>query len=63
MQFSYCLLCGGRTQIGFVVPEYSGDDLQFVTRNGSYVLPNGVIVLVDEDLSAFAEGLLFLGIS
>lgn len=31
---------------------------RFVTRNGSYILPNGIIVLVDEDIEAFMNGTL-----
>ena len=29
-----------------------------VTANGSYILPNGVIVLVDEDIEAYLNGTL-----
>ena len=31
---------------------------QLVTENGSFVLPNGVIVLVDEDIAAYLNGTL-----
>ena len=29
-----------------------------VTLNGSYILPNGIIVLVDEDIEAYFNGTL-----
>ena len=29
-----------------------------VTINGSYILPNGIIVLVDEDIEAYENGTL-----
>ena len=29
-----------------------------VTLNGSYILPNGIIVLVDEDVEAYLNGTL-----
>ena len=29
-----------------------------VTLNGSYILPNGIIVLVDEDIEAYMDGTL-----
>ena len=29
-----------------------------VTANGSYILPNGIIVLVDEDIEAYLNGTL-----
>ncbi|MDY2888847.1 MAG: hypothetical protein SOU19_04695 [Candidatus Caccosoma sp.] len=32
--------------------------IKFVTRNGSYILPNGIIALVDEDIEAFMNGTL-----
>lgn len=52
-----CLLCGGTADIGFVVdPPLSL--VQYRTANGSYVLPNGVTVLVEEDIDAFLAGTL-----
>lgn len=36
-----------------VVQIESTTAIQLVTENGSFVLPNGVIVLVDEDLGAY----------
>ena len=33
-------------------------NIQKVTINGSYILPNGIIVLVDEDIEAYENGTL-----
>ena len=52
-----CLLCGGDAERGFVVIG-SSSEIQIVTENGSYVLPNGITVLVDEDIAAFLNGTL-----
>ena len=54
---SICLECG------YMVTLTSGfipiiQNVQKVTLNGSYVLPEGVIVLVDEDLDAYYNGTL-----
>ena len=53
-----CVLCGHR------IP-YEDDgfgqiimNVQKVTLNGSYILPNGIIVLVDEDIEAYFNGTL-----
>lgn len=60
--YTKCLLCGGLAEIGvftfgkapitIYASEYFG--------NGSVVLPNGVIVLSDEDLENFYDGTLLI---
>ena len=52
-----CVLCGGKVDMGFIIVD-SIKSCKFVTRNGSYILPNGVIVLVDEDVEAYINGTL-----
>lgn len=52
----YCLLCGGLVDIGFVVPESNAVD--YVTENGSYILPNGITVLAEADVEAYLNGTL-----
>jgi hypothetical protein len=53
-----CLLCN------HLVPYNDGGfgqiihQIQKVTLNGSYILPNGIIVLVDEDIEAYLNGTL-----
>ena len=53
--YATCLQCKGRASVGFVEfpPESS---TLYRTANGSYILPNGVIVLVEEDIEAFFQG-------
>ena len=59
-KYATCLLCGGSARMGFV--QAGIKENQLVTENGSYVLPNGVIVLVDEDSCAYLNGtLVFYG--
>lgn len=53
-----CLLCGGQASIGFVDPGPLSAEILLRTANGSYVLPNGVIVLVDEDIESYFAGTL-----
>lgn len=50
-----CFLCGGRADIGFVteIGLLSLGESRRVTKNGSFILPNGVIVLVEEDVEAY----------
>lgn len=58
-QYATCLLCGGLAEIGFVGPDgLSRGSFSTITASGSYILPNGVIVLVDEDVSKFMNGTL-----
>ncbi len=52
-----CILCGGPADMELIITENT-KSIKFVTRNGSYILPNGIIVLVDEDIEAFMNGTL-----
>ena len=49
-----CLLCGGQAEIGFV--PINSITIKYVSENGSFILPNGVIVLVDEDIEDYLNG-------
>ena len=54
-----CIGCGGMIRVN----QFDGftqiiQSAQKVTLNGSYILPDGVIVLVDEDLDAYYNGTL-----
>ena len=53
--YTICMLCRGRAPIGNLmsVPEGLAH-----TDNGSYILPNGTIVLVEEDVEAYLAGTL-----
>ena len=55
--YATCILCGGRASVGFVQYPPESSTL-YRTANGSYILPNGVIVLVEEDIEAFFQGTL-----
>ena len=57
-RFATCLLCGGLAEMGFVQLTINSSAVTNVTINGSFILPNGVIVLEDEDLEAYLNGTL-----
>ena len=56
-KYAPCLICGGLAERGFVECTNSSA-ITRVTINGSYILPNGVIVLVDEDIESYLNGTL-----
>ena len=51
-----CLVCGGEASMGFVFS--TNNDIEYLTENGTFALPNGVIVLADDDMEAFKNGTL-----
>ncbi|MBR2721365.1 MAG: hypothetical protein IKB75_01135 [Clostridia bacterium] len=53
-KFAICLFCGGPATSGMV--GTNSIQTLYHTANGSYILPNGVIVLVDEDIEAYLNG-------
>lgn len=55
-QYANCLRCGGLAEFGSV-GALSLNEL-YHSANGSFILPNGVIVLVDEDIDAYMDGTL-----
>ncbi len=57
-RYATCLLCGGSAEMGFVQLTINSSAITRVTINGSYILPNGVIVLVDEDIELYLNGTL-----
>lgn len=56
-----CLGCsalldmGGNGDIG-MVPGFLATNISIISDNGSYILPSGIIVLVEEDLVAYLSG-------
>ncbi len=56
-QYVPCLLCGGLAKVGFIQTKNSSS-ISYVTTNGSFILPNNIIVLVDEDIEAYLNGTL-----
>ncbi len=57
-RYATCLLCGGLAEMGFVQWTINSSAVTKVTINGSFILPNGVVVLEDEDLDAYLNGTL-----
>jgi hypothetical protein len=57
-RYATCLFCGGFVEKGFVQLNVNSLSVNQVSRNGSFVLPNGVIVLQDEDIEAYLNGTL-----
>ena len=55
---SKCLICGALVDATGGFGESFIQNIQKVTINGSYILPNGIIVLVDEDIEAYLNGTL-----
>jgi NAD(P)H-flavin reductase len=53
-----CLVCGGPANLGFVFGAKNNDNITVCTENGSYCLPNGILVLVGDDVEAFQNGTL-----
>lgn len=53
-----CLLCGGSTDKGFIQPTSILSNITHTTKNGSYILSNGIIVLVEEDIESYFKGAL-----
>ena len=45
-QIATCLLCGGQASIGMINQKSN----RFITENGSYIFPNGIIVISELDL-------------
>ena len=67
-QMAPCLVCGATVTIGSgtIMPWGNNDGsvetnaidngIRYVTENGSYILPSGVIVLASEDIEAYFSG-------
>ena len=55
----HCMYCGERIVLDDTIVQVPGMlNVQKVTVNGSYILPNGIIVLVEEDIEAYENGTL-----
>ena len=57
-RFATCLKCGGFVETGFVDWPLNSSLVNKVSINGSFILPNGIIVLEDEDIEAYINGTL-----
>ena len=59
VRFANCIRCGYLVDLDNIIVEGSGfNNIAKVSVNGSYILPNGIIVLVDEDIEAYLNGTL-----
>ena len=53
------MLCGQLILLDNTIVQVPGlNSITQVTSNGSYILPNGIIVLVDADIEAYLNGTL-----
>ena len=57
-RFATCLLCRGSVEMGFIQFNANLSSVNNVTINGSFILPNGIIVLKDEDIEEYLNGTL-----
>ena len=57
-RFAPCLVCGYLVDLDKFMAQTPILKITQVTLNGSYILPNGIIVLVDEDIEANENGTL-----
>ena len=53
-----CILCGGNADMGFIQINALSPQVQYVTDNGRFILPNGVIELMPEDVEAYLHNIL-----
>ncbi len=54
----HCMHCGAKVMLNDDIVETPWLSVPKVTVNGSYILPNGIIVLVDADIEAYENGTL-----
>lgn len=59
-KYATCLICGGLAEMGFVQWNRNSFSVNQITINGSFILPNGVIVLVDKDIESYLNGTLII---
>jgi hypothetical protein len=55
---SICVSCGGIADMGFIQMSINSNLITKVTINGSYILPNGIIVLDEKDLQSYLNNTL-----
>lgn len=53
-----CILCNGRADFGILQPSTLSNDTEYITPNGSFVLPNGNVILNEADLKGFLNNTL-----
>ena len=53
-----CIICNGFININTGIFDILPNSITKYSINGSFILPNGVVVLVDEDIEAYMNGTL-----
>jgi hypothetical protein len=58
--YASCVDCGALVDLGTTIVVVEGIDNQdlLITDNGSYVLPNGILIIVEDDLEDYFSGTL-----
>ncbi len=57
-RYGQCIKCGAIIDLGSTILPVEPFKMPKVSVNGSYILPNGIIVLVDADVEAYLNGTL-----
>ena len=57
-RYATCLGCNTLLDLNEDMANIQPNSITLVTVNGSYILPNGIVVLVDEDVEAYINGTL-----
>lgn len=57
-RYAYCIGCNYLLDLNYDIVNGYNTTVHKMSVNGSYILQNGIIVLVDEDLSAYLNGTL-----
>lgn len=56
--YANCMYCGQFINLDDTIVSTPASNAGKVTPNGSYILPNGIIVLAEEDIEAYENGTL-----
>lgn len=57
-RYANCVDCGALIDLGGTITPVNPFNIRKVTANGSYILPNGIAVIVDADVEAYINGTL-----
>lgn len=57
-RYATCLGCNTLLDLTEDIAQVTSSTISHITLNGSYVLPNGIVVLADEDVEAYMNGTL-----
>ena len=57
-RYANCVSCGALIDLGGTITPVNPFNITKVSVNGSYILPNGIAVIVDADVEAYINGTL-----